>query len=245
MAALSLPLRRSGDVLCAATKDGAEKWRWKLKQENVDDPKNLGGQLPGWGFCESALIDGDRVLATPGGAIGTVVCWNLQTGEKIWQSSDITELAHYSSILAVKHFGKRQYIQLTATKLFGLDESGKLLWETSFPGSVAVIPTPIYRDGLVYVTSGYGAGCKLVRVGEDNSVEVLYENKVMKNHHGGVLLSETTSMATPTVAGLFVRICSLESRFGRTASEMKAKARSLLRMACFIVFQKTKASVFL
>jgi outer membrane protein assembly factor BamB len=185
---LVVAIGANGDVLCASTADGTEKWRWKLKQDDVDDPKNLGGQLPSWGFCESALIDGDRVLATPGGAIGTVVCWNLQTGEKLWQSSDITELAHYSSILAVNHFGKRQYIQLTATKLFGLDESGKLLWETSFPGNVAVIPTPIYRDGLVYVTAGYGAGCKLVKVTAENTVEVLYENKVMKNHHGGVLL---------------------------------------------------------
>jgi outer membrane protein assembly factor BamB len=185
---LVIAIGAQGDVLCAATADGSEKWRAMLKQVDIDDPKNLGGSLPSWGFCESALIDGERVLVTPGGALGTVACLNLRTGEKLWQSSDITETAHYSSILAVNHFGKRQYIQLTATKLFGLDESGKLLWKTDFPGSVAVIPTPIYHNGLVYATSGYGAGCKLVRVSEENAVEVIYENKVMKNHHGGVLL---------------------------------------------------------
>jgi outer membrane protein assembly factor BamB len=185
---LVVAIGAEGDVLCAATSDGSEKWRTMLKQVDIDDPKNLGGSLPNWGFCESALIDGDKVLVTPGGALGTVACFNLQSGEKLWQSVDITETAHYSSILAVTHFGRRQYIQLTATKLFGLDETGKLLWKTDFPGNVAVIPTPIYRDGLVYATAGYGAGSKLVRVAEDNSVEVIYENKVMKNHHGGVLL---------------------------------------------------------
>ncbi|MEY2727469.1 MAG: outer membrane protein assembly factor BamB precursor, partial [Planctomycetota bacterium] len=171
--ALVVAIGSEGDVLCAATADGTEKWRAMLKQVDIDDPKNLGGSLPSWGFCESALIDGEKVLVTPGGALGTVACLNLRTGEKLWQSADITETAHYSSILAVSHFGKRQYIQLTATKLFGLDESGKLLWKTDFPGSVAVIPTPIYHNGLVYATSGYGAGSKLVRVGEDNSVEVV------------------------------------------------------------------------
>ncbi len=177
-----------GDVVCASTADGREVWRTALLQTDLDDPKNLGGQLPDWGYCESPLIDGDRVLVTPGGALGAVACFQLQTGEKLWQSGEITELAHYSSIIAVDHHSKRQYIQLTASKLFGLDESGKLLWQTDFSGRVAVIPTPIYRDGFVYVTAGYGAGCLLVNVTADNRVEKIYDNKIMKNHHGGVLL---------------------------------------------------------
>ena len=48
--------------------------------------------------------------------------------------------------------------------------------------------TPIYRDGHVYITSGYGIGCKLVRLGNDQGVSDVYVNKVMKNHHGGVIL---------------------------------------------------------
>jgi outer membrane protein assembly factor BamB len=73
--------------------------------------------------------------------------------------------------------------------LFGLDpETGKLLWKTDWPGKTAVIPTPIYKDGYVYVTSGYGVGCMLVKLGPENAVEEVYTNKVMKNHHGGVIL---------------------------------------------------------
>ena len=104
------------------------------------------------------------------------------------QESSILFYAHYSSIIAVDHFGKRQYIQITESKVFGLDESGKLLWQSDFPGRTAVIPTPIYRDGLVYVTAGYGTGCMLLNITANNDVEKIYENKVMKNHHGGVLL---------------------------------------------------------
>ena len=177
-----------GDVVCAKTADGSEVWRTAMKQTNQDDPKNLGGSVPSWGYCESALIDGDRVLFTPGGSLGTVACFNLQTGEKIWQSDEMQELAHYSSIIVVNHFGRKQYIQLTASKLFGLDENGKLQWQADFPGRVAVIPTPIYRDGSVYVTAGYGAGCLQVRIDPGNKVSTVYENKVIKNHHGGVVL---------------------------------------------------------
>ncbi|MFN9975972.1 MAG: PQQ-binding-like beta-propeller repeat protein, partial [Phycisphaerae bacterium] len=94
-----------------------------------------------------------------------------------------------SSVIVVNHFGKKQYIQLTEQKLFGLDtENGKLLWQTDWPGRTAVIPTPVYHKGQIYVTSGYGVGCMLVTVSPDNKVEKIYDNKVMKNHHGGVIL---------------------------------------------------------
>ena len=51
----------------------------------------------------------------------------------------------------------------------------------------AVIPTPICVGDTVYITSGYGAGSKLVRIGGKEASDV-WENKVMKNHHGGVVL---------------------------------------------------------
>lgn len=178
-------LGAAGDLICAATADGAEVWRRKLTGDD-----GFGGSVPNWGFCESPLIDGDRVLCTPGGAGGTVICLDLKTGERIWQSTELQDGAHYSSILAVEHAGARQYIQLTEKTLFGLDSDGKLLWKTGFPGAVAVIPTPIYRDGIVFATAGYGAGCVCVRISDNNEVEQLYDNKSMSNHHGGVLLLE-------------------------------------------------------
>ena len=170
-----------GDVVCLSVDDGKEIWRTSLTE--------LGGTIPSWGYCESALIDGDKVLVTPGGDKGTIACFSLQTGKQLWQSSEIKEQANYASIIAVNHFGKRQYIQLTGQKVFGLDGDGKLQWQHDFPGRVAVVPTPIYKDGQVYVTAGYGAGCLLLNITADSKVEKIYDNKVMKNHHGGVLLS--------------------------------------------------------
>lgn len=50
-----------------------------------------------------------------------------------------------------------------------------------------MIPTPVYKDGLIYVTAGYGVGCKMIRL-KDGTVDEVYANKVMVNHHGGVIL---------------------------------------------------------
>lgn len=70
------------------------------------------------------------------------------------------------------------------------DKDGVVLRKTVRRGNVAVIPTPIVAGNEVYVTSGYGAGCNLFKVGSSGgkfSAEQVYANKVMANHHGGVV----------------------------------------------------------
>ena len=72
-------------------------------------------------------------------------------------------------------------------KLVGVDaKNGNLLWSSDWSGKVAVIPTPVYSDGHVYISSGYGIGCKLVKLTATGAKDV-YDNKIMKNHHGGVI----------------------------------------------------------
>jgi outer membrane protein assembly factor BamB len=66
-----------------------------------------------------------------------------------------------------------------------------MLWRAPRRGQTAVIPSPIYRDGFVYATSGYGVGCNLFKLensgGKFTATEV-FQNKVMVNQHGGVIL---------------------------------------------------------
>jgi len=170
-----------GRLICAAVADGKVLWRVSLA--------DLGGKTPNWGYSESVLVDGDRVICTPGGAKGAIAALDKATGKVIWQSKEFTDPAHYSSAIVGEHNGTRQYIQLTEQHVAGVSANdGKLLWKSPFPGRVAVVPTPILHDGCVYVTAGYGVGCKLVKLGADNQVSDVYDNKEMKNHHGGVVL---------------------------------------------------------
>lgn len=172
-----------GLLVCASAKNGKVLWTKSL----VSD---LGGKLQDWGYTESPLVVGDVVICTPGGSQGTLAGLDTQTGKVVWRSKDVTDNAQYSSPILISHEGKPQVVQLIMNKVFGVDpKSGALLWKHDFPGRVAVIPTPIYSDGIVYVTAGYGVGCAAFKLGPGNSVEPLYQdNKVMKNHHGGVVL---------------------------------------------------------
>jgi outer membrane protein assembly factor BamB len=161
--------------------DGKLLWQQSMTE--------LGGKRPNWGYTESVLVDGNQVVCTPGGSKGALAALDKKSGKLLWQSDKFTDPAHYSSIIPVDLNGARQYIQLTVQHVAGISaKDGKLLWKSPWPGRTAVVPTPIYRDGYVYVTSDYGVGCKLVKIGVNNDVSDVYENKVMKNHHGGVLL---------------------------------------------------------
>jgi outer membrane protein assembly factor BamB len=173
-----------GELVCLSAADGTEKWRKHFEQD-------FGGKRPEWGFSESPLVDGDKVLVTPGGPKGAIVALDKKSGALVWQTTDFTDPAHYSSLIIAQIGGVKQYIQLTEQSLVGVSTEGKVLWKAVRKGKTAVIPTPVVKDNLVYVSSGYGSGCNLFKVSFADgkfSVEQVYENKVIANHHGGVIL---------------------------------------------------------
>jgi len=175
-------LGAKGGLICANVGDGKVNWR-------VEMVKDLGGKVPGWGYTESVLVDGDYVICTPGGKRGTLAAIDKKTGEVIWRSSDWTDGAQYASVVPAELNGQRQFIQLTQKTLAGVSaRDGSVLWRNAWSGRTAVIPTPIVRKNEVYISSGYGAGCRKITIGDAHKVTEDYSNKNIKNHHGGVLL---------------------------------------------------------
>jgi outer membrane protein assembly factor BamB len=120
---------------------------------------------------------------TPGGPQGTLLALDKQTGATVWQSRAIADEAQYASVVRAEIGGVPQYIQLTMASVAGVSATdGAVLWRVPRKGATAVIPTPVVRGGLVYVTSGYGIGCQVFRVTKEDggfkAVQV-YANKVM------------------------------------------------------------------
>jgi outer membrane protein assembly factor BamB len=173
-------LSGKGNLVCAQVATGKVSWT-----KSMDE---LGGKVPGWGYTESPLVDGKLVLVTPGGNKGTMAALDKTTGALVWQCADITEGAQYSSIVPATINGRKQYVQLVMQTLFGVDAAtGKLVWRSPWPGRTAVIPTPIVKGDEVFISSGYGVGCKKVKVSGGDAADV-FLNKDLENHHGGVIL---------------------------------------------------------
>jgi outer membrane protein assembly factor BamB len=192
-------LSQTGDLVCFTTDEGKEIWRRNYV-------KDFGGIMPVWGFSESPLVDGDRIICTPGAADAVLMALDKRTGEPIWKckvpegpTGDRgflgTSGAAYASVIAVDFEGVRQYVQLTATTLVGVAASdGALLWRYDRPSNTHRIncTTPLYHDGVVYASSAYDAGSGAVKLSRDAggtiTAEEVFFSPRMKNHHGGMMI---------------------------------------------------------
>jgi outer membrane protein assembly factor BamB len=184
-------LGMSGDLVCLKVANGELVWQKNLQS------KEFEGRVGGWKYSESPLIDGDRLLVTPGGAKATIVCLNKKTGETLWASKvpggkDGSNEAAYSSLVKADVQGQMEYIQFLSGNVVGIAaEDGKFLWryKATFPGITCT--TPIYHDSQVYAAASYGKGGGAVQLTRDGNevkaTEVFFNNKY-ENHHGGLVL---------------------------------------------------------
>ena len=177
-------LGATGDLVALETATGKIVWSKNL----VTD---FGGGVPKWGYSESVLVDGDKVVCTPGKKTG-MAALNKATGDVVWTCTGLTDDAGYSSVVVTTVGGVRQYVQQTMAHAVGVDAAtGKLLWSVGeIKRATAVIPTPVVLPGGkdVFFTSGYGAGGELVAIaGDGKSAKVVNKTRVMADHHGGVI----------------------------------------------------------
>jgi outer membrane protein assembly factor BamB len=179
-------LTENGDLACLRAGDGSPVWRKNILKE-------FGGSNPGWLISESPLIDGDRVIVTPGGRGAGMVALDKMTGTEIWRTKDLSDEAAYSSCIAADVGGVRTYMNFTSRAAVGVRASdGKLMWRHSSPANgTANCATPVFADNKVFFTSSYGTGGALLGLSAQNGevkAQEAYFTKDMKNHHGGVVL---------------------------------------------------------
>ena len=182
-----------GDLICAQAADGKIVWQKSYLRD-------FGGATPQWKFCESVLIDGDKLICTPGSADSSLVALDKLTGSVIWKCSipgGAGNGAGYSSPVASEGGGIHQYVQMMGAGVgcIGVDaRNGKLLWKyPRVANGTATIPTPIVKDNFVFCSSGYQTGAALLELKpagngvEAREVYFLNSNQ-LQNHHGGLVL---------------------------------------------------------
>lgn len=180
----------TGNLVCA---DGATgKLVWKK-----DFSSDFGGKMmSGWGFSESPLVDGDRLICTPGGDEAAMVALDKKTGRVIWKSAiPGAGGAGYASVMPSMVGDTKVYLTWLGSGLVGVRASdGKFLWRyTRARNGTANIPTPIVKDEYVFCSTAYGAGAALLKQvadGDSIDVEEIYflDSNQIQNHHGGMIL---------------------------------------------------------
>jgi len=177
-------LAADGMLVCLDTATGKTFWGYNI----VD---HFHGRVPQWGISESPLVDGNRVIVTPGGPGAAVVALDKMTGKVLWTSQ--SDPAGYSSPIAFDAGGARELAVFTGEAALGLDfASGKLLWRYErVANRTANIATPIVHNGEIFLSSNYGTGCVLLKSAAGGNASEVYFNRDMQNHYStSVLVGE-------------------------------------------------------
>ncbi|NLH18398.1 MAG: PQQ-binding-like beta-propeller repeat protein [Phycisphaerae bacterium] len=174
----------NGLLTCRNASDGKEVW-------SVDTFKKFGGKNITWGISESVLIDGDKVICTPGGPDASVVALKKATGQTLWTTKGLSDKSAYCCPQIIAHGGKRILLTMLEKTVVGIDpEAGKVLWK--YPHKVSYdinAVAPAYANGMIYLTNGYNHGGLMLQLSPDgSSVTKKWTEPELDVHHGGVVL---------------------------------------------------------
>ena len=174
-----------GDFASVDAETGKLNWTKNVSAE-------FGGKYMGsWGYATSPVLEGDLIVLQIGGEKGTLAAFS-RDGKIVWRSAELKDDASYATAVPAEIDGVRQFLVFTPGGISGIDaKNGKRLWFGDRPSSRAICSDPIYKDGVVYVSSGYKYGCNGFRVTHEAGVfhaEEIYADAKMESHHGGVVL---------------------------------------------------------
>ena len=190
-------LSTEGTLFCLEAATGKIRWQKSL-------PEDLDGKMMSrWQYCESPLVDGDRIICTPGGPETALVALDRHTGNLIWKCTlpslgeKGADGAGYASAVVADIQGVRQVVQIMGRGVVGVDAAtGKFLWGYNrIACNVANITGPVVRGNYVFVTTAYNTGSALLEItrsGDTFGVQELYflAGRDFQNHHGGVVLAD-------------------------------------------------------
>ncbi|MCP3979235.1 MAG: PQQ-binding-like beta-propeller repeat protein [bacterium] len=193
-------LGTEGDLCALDAKSGKVVWKRNLAADFGGKLMKARGTYE-WKFSESPLVDGDRVIVTPGSNEAVLVALNRSDGKELWRTK-LPELgerglegAGYSSAVVAEVDGVRQIVQLVGKGAIGVEaRTGRYLWGYNrVANDVANVATPVIDGQRVFVSTGYGTGSALIELSAtDGGVKAreayFLAPDTMQNHHGGMVL---------------------------------------------------------
>ncbi len=175
-----------GRIACFNRESGDRIW-------SIDTLEKFQGENITWGIAESVLIDGDKVICTPGGENASIVALNKYTGETIWTSKGLSKPAAYCSPILVSSGSNRLLFTMVKDLFVCLNvDNGDVLWTIPHPtrNHIAAITPVVCKDNRVYFTS-HGTGGTMIQFKENGAAfSELWTSNALACLHGGVVVYE-------------------------------------------------------
>ena len=162
---------REGQIHCLNLQDGSVAWM-------TNPAKKLDVQMPAWGFTSSPIVWRDYVIVD----FGHVVALDPNSGDVVWHSPTKYRPG-YGAAAAVERNGESLLAVLNNDCLLivnGEDgtEIASYKWTTDY---ATTSTTPIVEGSYIFISSGYNAGCSLLKL-EGSQLQPVYINRKMSNH---------------------------------------------------------------
>ena len=160
-------LGATGILNCLDLGTGERIWSEDILYDN-------NAELASWGISGSPLVLDDLVVVSAGGREGkSLVAYHKDTGARVWSGGNSP--AGYSSPLITTLAGVPQILIFNYGNVAAHDpSSGEVLWQHPWPTGTECVSQPVsLPDDRVFVSSGYGIGCKLFQIlrHEDNQLK--------------------------------------------------------------------------
>ncbi|MBN8627132.1 MAG: PQQ-like beta-propeller repeat protein [Planctomycetes bacterium] len=160
-------LGSAGLLQCFDAATGKVVWKHDVVTET-------SAPIPDWGKSSSPLIvktqaHGDVVVVSVGGGDGkSLVAYRAADGTVAWSGGD--DPSGYATPVEAVLGGMRQILIVNAQAITGHDvETGRVLWRyDSWSGGNPKVPQPIVLDDRrVFISAGYGVGCRMLEITKD------------------------------------------------------------------------------
>jgi outer membrane protein assembly factor BamB len=156
-------LNAHGRLACLDVGSGQEVWA-------VDILDRFGGKNITWAISECLLVDGPRVIVTPGGTKALMAALDKRTGATVWTTKPLEgDRTSHSSPILLRYAGRRLIVSCSSAHGFGVDaDTGQLLWTVPLNNPHGVnVATPIYGAGSVFFVTPYAEHGRLYRLHAD------------------------------------------------------------------------------
>ncbi len=155
-----------GEISCLNASDGKLVW-------SVDAFTKFEGECGDWGIAENLLVVDDKVIYTPGGEQTTMVALDKNTGKTVWKSESLNDVTGYVSPIVIERNGKKLVTNITSNYFFAVNaKNGVIEWKVKYTdikspdfdegASEINCNMPVYKDGRIFITSGYDHTCSYV-----------------------------------------------------------------------------------
>ena len=147
----------------------------------------FSSETPRYGFCTSAIVQGDLLLLQTGGTRdNALVAFDKHSGKIVWSCED--DPCGYSSPITATLSEKRQTVFFTGRGLVSVSpKTGTVYWRYDWqtPSNINAATPVFVPPDRIFISSGYDIGAAVVHIkGIDGKLvaTTVWKSRVMKNH---------------------------------------------------------------